>query len=224
MRLHPPSCAASSESSSPSSAKRVKVLLVDDHPFVRDGIAGLLDSQPDFEVVGQASTVQEAKKLLHALQPALVLVDLRLPDGEGVRVIEEVKSLRWGTYAVVLSAFCSDDDLLAAIRAGARAFLLKTGRGEDALAVLRRVMNGENVLGLEFPGKLRDRLAQKDLTTKETEVLRMIGRGFTNKEISQHTSMAQNTVKVHLRRIFQKLGVTTRAEAAAIAVRRGLVN
>jgi len=222
MRLHPASRAASSESS--SSAKRVKVLLVDDHPFVRDGIAGLLNSQPDFEVVGQASTVHEAKKLLHALQPALVLVDLRLPDGEGVRVLEEVKSLRWGTYAVVLSAFCSDDDLLAAIRAGARAFLLKTGRGEDALAVLRRVMNGENVLDLEFPGKLRDRLAQKDLTTKEIEVLRMIGRGFTNKEISQSTSMAQNTVKVHLRRIFQKLGVTTRAEAAAIAVRRGLVN
>lgn len=203
---------------------RTRVLIVDDHPFVRDGISGLLTSQADFEVVGQASTVEQAKMLLFALQPSLVLVDLRLPDGDGVQVLEEARMLRWGTYAVVLSAFYSDDDLLAAARAGARAFLLKTGRGEESLSVLRRVMNGENVLQQEFPPALRPRLTQKDLTAKEIEILRMIGQGLTNKEISLQAAIAQNTVKVHLRRMFSKLGVNTRAEAAAIAVRRGLVS
>jgi len=202
---------------------QTRVLLVDDHPFVRDGIAGLLSSQSDFTVAAHASTVAEAKQLLAETKPGLVIVDLRLPDGDGTSVLEDVRALRWGTYAVVLSAFCTDDDLIAAARAGARAFLLKTGRGEETLSVLRRVMNGENVLAQEFPAALRDRLAQRDLTAKELDVLRMIGMGLTNKEISQRGAIAHNTVKVHLRRIFQKLGVSTRAEAAAVAVRRGLV-
>jgi two-component system NarL family response regulator len=149
---------------------------------------------------------------------------LRLPDGDGVRLLEDARELRWGTYAVVLSAFCTDDDLLAAARAGARAFLLKTGRGEEVLSVLRRVMNGENVLLQEFPAALRGRMAQKDLTAKELKILRMIGQGLTNKEISVQAVVTQNTVKVHLRRMFQKLGVSTRSEAAAVAVRRGLVD
>jgi len=203
---------------------KIRVVIVDDHPFVRDGIVGLLASQPDFEVVGQAATVEQAKVMMLALRPSLMVVDLRLPDGDGVRVLEDVKAQRWETYAVVLSAFCTDDDLLAATRAGARAFLLKTDRGEEVLSTLRRVMNGENVLHLELPAPLRDRLSQKDLTAREQAILRMIGQGLTNKEISQQTLTSQNTVKVHLRRIFQKLGVSTRAEAAGVAVRRGLLH
>jgi DNA-binding NarL/FixJ family response regulator len=197
---------------------------VDDHPFVRDGISGLLASQPDFEVVGQASTVEQAKLMLFALKPGLVLVDLRLPDGDGIQVLEDVRGLRWGTYAVILSAFCTEDDMLAAARAGARAFLLKTGRGDQMLSVLRRVMGGEDVLQQEFPATLRDRLAQRDLTAKELQILRMIGKGLTNKEISVQAAISHNTVKVHLRRMFQKLGVSTRSEAAAVAVRRGLAD
>ncbi|MGH8048248.1 MAG: response regulator, partial [Chthoniobacterales bacterium] len=134
---------------------QTRVLLVDDHPFVRDGVSGLLTSQSDFTIVGQACSVAEARTLLAALQPALVLVDLRLPDGDGTEILEDIRSLRWSTYAVVLSAFCTDDDLVAAARAGARAFLLKTGRGEEMLSVLRRVMNGENVLEQTFPQALR---------------------------------------------------------------------
>jgi DNA-binding NarL/FixJ family response regulator len=200
-----------------------RVLVVDDHPFVRDGIVGLLSAQMDFEVIGQAGTVAEAKVMLAELKPALVMVDLRLSDGDGTEVLEVARLLRWGTYAVVLSAFCSDDDMVATVRAGARAFLLKTDRGEETLSVLRRVMNGENVLEREFPASLRDRLAQKDLTPKELAILRSVGSGLTNKEIARQTAVAANTVKVHLRRVFQKLGVSTRSEAAAIAVRRGLV-
>ena len=213
----------SSHSSRRAGILQTRVLLVDDHPFVRDGIAGLLGSQQDFLVVGQASSVAEAKVMLATLTPALVVVDLRLPDGDGARVLEDIRSLRWGTYGIVLSAFCTDDDLVAAARAGARAYLLKTGRGEEMLSILRRVMNGENVLEQEFPAALRDRLAQKDLTAKELDILRMIGQGLTNKEIGRKAEVAENTVKVHLRRIFQKLGVSSRAEAAGIAVRRGIV-
>jgi DNA-binding NarL/FixJ family response regulator len=218
-----PSHEFSSHSARRAGLVQTRVLLVDDHPFVRDGVSGLLASQSDFTIVGQACSVAEARTLLAALKPTLVLVDLRLPDGDGTEILEDIRALRWSTYAVVLSAFCTDDDLVAAARAGARAFLLKTGRGEETLSVLRRVMNGENVLELTFPPALRSRMAQRDLTAKELGILKVIGQGLTNKEISQQTGIAQNTVKVHLRRVFQKLGVTTRAEAAAVAVRRGLV-
>lgn len=201
----------------------VRVLLVDDHPFVLDGISGLLASQPDFKIVGEAATLAEGRELLATQKPALVIVDLRLPDGDGTVLLEEIRRRRWSTYGVVLSAFCSDDDLIAAARMEARAFLLKTDRGPAVLSQLRRVMRGENVLRENFPPALRPRLAQRDLTPKELEILRLIGMGLTNKEISQRIAATQNTVKIHLRRIFQKLDLTTRAEAAAVAVRRGLL-
>jgi DNA-binding NarL/FixJ family response regulator len=224
-----PSIGTFSDTTGPGAAPRsgksapTRVIIVDDHPFVCDGISGLLESQSDFLVVGQAATVAQAREMLPALKPNLVLVDLRLPDGDGSQVLKDIRAMRWGTYSVVLSAFCTDDDLLAAARAGAAAFLLKTARGGEVLSVLRRVMNGENVLMKEFSPVLRDRLLQKDLGPRELQVLSMIGKGMSNKEISQFTGTTANTVKMHLRRIFQKLGVHTRAEAATIAVRRGLV-
>src|SRR5260221_8619645 len=99
--------------------RSIRVLLVDDHPFVRDGLAGLLNSQSEYEIVGEASTATEATEKLRALLPELVIIDLRLPDGDGARVLSEAREMRWGTFMIVLSAFQSDDDLLAAARAGA---------------------------------------------------------------------------------------------------------
>lgn len=202
----------------------IRALIVDDHPFVVDGLASLLGAQPDFQVAGACGSVTEAAALIEKLRPSLVLVDLRLPDGDGIAVLKTVHEFRWETYAVVLSAFCSEDDLVASARAGARAFLMKTDRGEAVLATLRRVVAGENVLLASLPEHIRERLAQKDLTPKELEALRMIGRGMTNRQIVLRTGLTENTIKVHLRNLFRKLGVTNRAEAAAIAVRRGLIS
>jgi DNA-binding NarL/FixJ family response regulator len=207
-----------------SGGRRTRVLLVDDHPFVRDGLAGLLGSRTDYAVVGEAATTAEAIQLLETKQPDLIIVDLRLPDEDGVKVLKAADAMRWTVYAVVLSAFRSEDDLIAAARAGARAFLTKTARAEEVLEMLDRVMTGENVLRQELPRKLRLRLSQKDLTAKEMVILRLLGTGMTNKEIERATNLSPNTVKAHLRNIFEKLGVANRAEAAAIAVRRGLVS
>jgi Response regulator containing a CheY-like receiver domain and an HTH DNA-binding domain len=219
-----PTVSGRHEASNPLRTETVRVLIVDDHPFVVDGIASLLSAQPDFEVVGHCGSVAEAVGQLKKVRPTLILVDLRLPDGDGSAVLKVAQEFRWETYAVVLSAFCSEDDLVASARAGARAFLMKTDRGEAVLSTLRRVVAGENVLMETLPQHVRERLAQKDLTPKELEVLRMIGRGMTNRQIAMETRLTDNTIKAHLRNLFRKLGVTNRAEAAAIAVRRGLIS
>jgi DNA-binding NarL/FixJ family response regulator len=202
---------------------RTRILLVDDHPFVRDGLAGLLRAQPDFEIVGEAETAADAIEQVHSREPDLVIVDLRLPDMDGSHVLEAVHGVRWRTYAIVLSAFRSDDDLLKSARAGASAYLLKTDPAEKVLRTMRRVLQGENMLEAEFTPALRERLLQKDLTVKETEILRFVGLGMTNKEISRVSKLSENTVKTHLRGVFRKLGVSNRAEASTIASQRGLV-
>ena len=197
--------------------------MVDDHPFVRDGLAGFLRSQPGYQIVGEAGTAAEAIDKLHQLRPDLVMVDLRLPDMDGSKVLAAVREMRWQTAAIVLSAFRSDDDLLMATRAGAMGYLLKTDPGEKVLATIERVLRGENALQDEISPSLRGRLLQKDLTEKETVVLKLVGRGLTNKEICGVTKLSENTIKTHLRGVFSKLDVSNRAEAAAIASQRGLV-
>ena len=203
--------------------KRVRILLVDDHPFVRDGIVGLLQTQPEYEVVGCAATVAEGLAMLHKFHPTLAIIDLRLPDGDGIQILNAVAEMRWETFAVALSAFSTEDDLLAAARAGAAAFLTKTAPAEEVLETLRRVLAGENVLVRDFPAALRQRLQEKSLTEKEIAILALLGRALSNRQISERTGLSDNTIKTHLRRIFKKLAVSSRSEATAIALHRGLV-
>jgi DNA-binding NarL/FixJ family response regulator len=205
------------------SSRSFRVVLVDDHPFVRDGLAGLLGTDPQFQVVGQASSGAEALDMLRDLAPDLLVVDLRLPDMDGVQVLSKGRLVRPTALMIVLSAFTSDDDMLAAARAGAQAYLTKSASGPEVLETLRRVVSGENVLVRELSSTLRARMHERDLTLKEHQVLVLLGRGLTNKEISASTGMSENTVKSHLRAIFQKLSVSNRAEATAIALRRGMV-
>jgi two-component system, NarL family, response regulator len=212
-----------SDKSTGKCSRSFRVVLVDDHPFVRDGLAGLLATDPQFHVVGQASSGAEALDILQNLAPDILIVDLRLPDMDGVQVLSKGRLIRPATLMIVLSAFISDDDKLAAARAGAQAYLTKTAAGSEVLGTLRRVVNGENVLVKELSPTLRARLNERDLTAKEQQVLVLLGRWLPNKEISASTGMSENTVKSHLRAIFQKLSVSNRAEATAIALRRGMV-
>jgi DNA-binding NarL/FixJ family response regulator len=183
----------------------------------------LLGTDPQFQVVGQASSGAEALDMLRDLAPDLLVVDLRLPDMDGVQVLSKGRLVRPTALMIVLSAFTSDDDMLAAARAGAQAYLTKSASGPEVLETLRRVVSGENVLVRELSSTLRARMHERDLTLKEHQVLVLLGRGLTNKEISASTGMSENTVKSHLRAIFQKLSVSNRAEATAIALRRGMV-
>lgn len=202
----------------------VRVLLVDDHPFVRDGVIGVLKSSNRYVVIGEASTAAEAIISLKSLQPDLLITDLRLPDADGSQVLEAAKAYQWSMYSVVLSAFNNEDDMLSAVRLGASAYLIKTASREELLTTLDRVMTGENVLLSQIPAHLQDRLKQKDLTKRELEILTLIGRGLSNKQMAVSTKLSENTIKAHLKNIFRKLNVTARSEVASIAVRRGLVS
>jgi len=203
--------------------RNVRVLLVDDHPFVRDGLAGLLRAHSQFEVVGEAATAAEGFDALRKWEPDLLIVDLRLPDQDGVHVLEAARNLRSTIRSVVLSAFRADDDVVAAARAGAQAYLVKTARGTEVLQTIERVLAGENVLLAQMTPAQRQRLVQKDLTAKETEILRLLGMGLSNREICRRKKITPNTVKTHLRNIFAKLGVSNRSQATTIAMRRGLI-
>lgn len=161
--------------------------------------------------------------MLHKLRPTLAIIDLRLPDGDGIQIMNAVAEMRWETFAVALSAFSTEDDLLAAARAGAAAFVTKTATAEEVLGTLRRVVAGEDVLVQDFPAALRQRLQEKSLTEKEIAILTLLGRAFSNRQICERTGLSDNTIKTHLRRIFRKLAVSSRSEAMAIALRRGLV-
>lgn len=190
---------------------------------MRDGLAGLLGTQPQYLVVAEAGTAAEGIEALERSKPDLVVVDLRLPDADGSRVLEAARKLRWQTYTIVLSAFKAEDDLVAAARAGARAYLTKTASGSEVLAAIARVLAGENLLDLEMGERLRERVLYPVLTAKELEILTLLGSGLSNKEIGRKKRVSANTVKVHLRNIFAKLNVQNRAQAAAVALRRGLV-
>lgn len=200
-----------------------RVVLVDDHPFIRDGLAGLLTAHPGYELVGEAGSAAEAFDALRKWEPDLLIVDLRLPDGDGVKILEMARSLRPTIHLIVLSAFRADDDVVAAARAGAQAFLVKTARSAEVMQTIERVLAGENVLLTEMTVGQRQRLVQKDLTVKETEILRLLGMGLSNREICRRKKITPNTVKTHLRNIFAKLGVSNRSQATTIAMRRGLI-
>lgn len=209
--------------SADSLAAGVRVLLVDDHPFVRDGVVGILHSTGRFRIVGEAATASEAIAALKALRPQLLITDLRLPEGDGIQVLRAAAEFKWGTYAVVLSAFTNDEDVLSAARAGARAYLLKTAPREELISALDRVLAGENLIEGQLPEKLRHRLAERDLTHRETQILAMIGRGLTNKQIAAGIAVSENTVKTHIKNLFRKIGASGRADAVSVAIHRGLV-
>ncbi len=190
---------------------------------MRDGLSGLLRSDPGFLVVGQFDAGAPALQALPELRPDLLVVDLRLPDMDGLHVLSGARRQMAAVRLVVLSAFVSEDDLLAAARAGAQAYLTKTVPAAVFLETLHLVMAGENVLKNNLSPALRARLHERDLTPKERLVLTLLGRGLTNKEISENTGLSENTVKTHVRSVFQKLSVSNRSEATAIALRRGLV-
>lgn len=174
-------------------------------------------------MVGQFDAGAPALQALPELRPDLLVVDLRLPDMDGLHVLSGARRQMAAVRLVVLSAFVSEDDLLAAARAGAQAYLTKTVPAAVFLETLHLVMAGENVLKNNLSPALRARLHERDLTPKERLVLTLLGRGLTNKEISENTGLSENTVKTHVRSVFQKLSVSNRSEATAIALRRGLV-
>lgn len=204
----------------------IRVVIADDHPVVRSGIAGLLGVEPDVEVVGEASDGEEAVALAHALQPDLVLMDLRMPRLDGVAAIREFARLGVKSRVVVLTTFDGDADVLPAIEAGATGYLLKDAPRDDLVRAIHGAAAGDAVLAPSVASRLMGRVRAPEssaLSPRELEVLALVADGATNRAVGARLHLSEATVKTHLLSIYAKLGVGDRAAAVAEGFRRGLL-
>ena len=203
----------------------IHLILADDHPVVRDGLRGMLESQPDFKIVGEAPDGASAVRLAVELEPDLVLMDLRMPVMDGVSAIREIKARCPGVQVLVLTTYDSDADILPAVEAAATGYLLKDCSREDLYQAIRKASRGETVLAPVVATRLmshfRDRDGEK-LSSRELEVLQLVSAGSSNSDIATKLHISQATVKSHLIHIFGKLGVSDRTAAVTVALQRGL--
>jgi DNA-binding NarL/FixJ family response regulator len=214
----------------------LRILLADDHLLFRKGLAQLLDSQPDFQVIGEATNGLEAVTQTQSLHPDLVLMDINMPNSDGFEATRHIKSKIPDVRVVMLTVSEDADDLKAAIQCGADGYLLKNLSPETLFQQLRGLASGEAPISRAMTGKLFSQLAQKSqpvaqpttatgtLSKRENQVLALVASGYSNQEIADELGIAHNTVKNHLRNILSKLEVKNRAQAAAYAVSHGLVS
>ncbi len=209
----------------------IRILIVDDHPVVREGLAGMIGTQPDLLVVGEAGNGIEAIRVATATKPDLILMDLQMPQMDGAEAIRQIRKDCPDARVLVLTAFDTDERILHAVEAGAQGYLLKGTPRDDLFRAIRIVAEGGSLLQPSVAAKLLTRVGQmlknedvaEHITDREMEVLRLLVRGNRNKEIAETLFISERTVKFHVGIIFQKLGVSNRAEAVSRAIQRGLV-
>ena len=216
---------ASDEKKKPSSAtkKHIRVLIADDHSVVREGLASLVKRKSDMVVVAEASNGREAVQLWKEHRPDVTLLDLRMPELDGVGAIKEIREMDENAQIVVLTTYDGDEDIYRAIKAGAKAYLLKDTARDALVETVRRVHAGETYLPPQLAAKLAERVSGEALSPREIEVLRRMAVGKSNKEIGTELFITEGTVKTHIKSIFSKLDVVSRTEAVATANRRGLI-
>ncbi|MCA2214139.1 response regulator [Jidongwangia harbinensis] len=204
----------------------ITILLVDDHPVVRHGLRGMLDAEPDLHVVGEASGGTDGIDLAVALSPDIVLMDLRMPDLDGVAATTRIRAAVPATRVLVLTTYDTDRDILHAIEAGACGYLLKDASPRELADAVRAAARGETVLAPSFASALARQVRQPApaaLSPREVEVLRLVAKGLTNSAIGRTLFISEATVKTHLLRIFNKLDVTDRTAAVATAMSHHLL-
>jgi DNA-binding NarL/FixJ family response regulator len=209
--------------SSAAEPKKIRVLIADDHVTVLEGLAAMIGRQPDMVVVAEAADGQEAIDLWITHRPEVTLLDLRMPKLDGVDVIEEIRERDPSARIIVLTTYETDTEILRAIKAGTKAYLLKDARREELLDCIRRVNRGETCFPASLAEKVAAGLSSEALTGRELNVLELLARGKSNKEIGVSLYISETTVKSHLRSIFKKLNVLSRTEAISVAGRRGLI-
>lgn len=205
----------------------IRLLIVDDHPVVRDGLRGMFADTADFEVVGEADDGEEALTLAQSLQPDVVLMDLHMPGVDGVSAIQQLSERGIQSHVLVLTTYDMDSDVLPALEAGATGYLLKDAPREDLIRAVRAVANGESVLSPSVASRLIDQVRnppRETLSPRESEILKLIAGGATNREIAKTLFISEATIKTHLLHIYEKLGVRDRAAAVGEAYRRGLIS
>jgi DNA-binding NarL/FixJ family response regulator len=205
-------------------AGKIRVLCVDDHPVVRDGIAAIINLQPDMVLAGAAATGDEALERFFELRPDVALVDLQLPDMSGFDLIKKIKDKSPNARIIVLSSHEGDVDIQRALEAGAQGYVAKGIVRGELLETIRSVHAGKRRLPAAVAQKLAEHMADEPISARELEVLSLMAAGKRNKEIASELSIAEDTVKMHVRNILSKLQVNDRTEAVTMALRRGIIH
>lgn len=199
------------------------VLVVDDHALLRTGVANIITQEPDLRVVAEAANGREAVEAFARHRPDITLLDLRMPEMEGVEAVRQIRQIDPRARVVVLTTYDTDDDIARALKAGAKAYVLKDISAGSLVACIRDVLAGKTYLAPAAAAKLAEGVGRVQLTPRELTTLRLMADGQSNKEIAVTLGISERTVKTHLGHLFEKLGVTSRTEAVKVASRRGLV-
>lgn len=203
--------------------ERMRILIADDHGVVLEGLVSLVKRERDMVVVAEASNGREAVDLWKQHRPDVSLLDLRMPELDGVGAIKEIRELNPDAHIIVLTTFDGDEDIYRAIKAGAKGYLLKDSAREALMECIRKVHAGETCIPATLAAKLAERVGGQTLSAREIEVLQRVATGKSNKEIGTELFISEGTVKTHVKSIFTKLDVVSRTEAIATATRRGLI-
>jgi DNA-binding NarL/FixJ family response regulator len=204
-------------------ANRIRVLCVDDHPLLREGIAAIINSQPDMALVAEASSGTDAIQKFKEHRPDVTLMDLRLPDMSGVDSLIAIRADVPEARIIMLTTFEGDVEIQRALEAGARAYMLKSMPPKELIEVIRQVHAGKKRIPTEIASHLAEHLGEETLTGREIDVLKHIAGGNRNRDIAERLYISEETVKVHIKHIMEKLGASDRTQAVAIAVRRGII-
>ena len=203
--------------------QRARVLLVDDHALLRTGVANIINQEPDLRVVAEAANGVEAVAAFERHHPDVTLLDLRMPEMEGVEAVTQIRDRDPHAKVIILTTYDTDEDITRALKAGAKAYVLKDIAADDLVSCIRDVLAGKTYLAPAAAAKLAEGVTRIQLTPRELATLRLLADGKANKEIANELGISERTVKTHLGHLFEKLGVTSRTEAVKVATRRGLV-
>jgi DNA-binding NarL/FixJ family response regulator len=204
-------------------SRLIRILSVDDHPLLRDGIAALVNAEPDMKLVAEASNGKEAVEKFRLHHPDVTLMDIQMPGGSGIEAITQIQSEYPDARVIVLTTYTGDVQVVRALRAGARAYILKVHVHRELLETIRNVHAGKKRIPPEIAAELAEHAADDELTGREVEVLQLIAAGNANKQIADQLSIGEATVKSHVTNILSKLGASDRVHAVTIGLKRGII-